>query len=158
MCVCVCVRGVLRYFYHFSTPNTAGRSRGREREREAEQRASLCLSNGLQRQRRKLRLRLRLLRLLRLLLIAVSWSCMRIVVFAVLLCFVLLPAHMPEPLSHSHTLSFVLFDVVVVNCSSLLSCTLHNAPLITAEWEKERERAQLLLVFVNGFLFVYMRV
>lgn len=40
-------------------------------------------------------------------------------------------------LTVSHSLSFVLFDVVVVNCSSLLSCTLHNAPLITAEWESE---------------------
>lgn len=37
--------------------------------------------------------------------------------------------------AHSLSFSFVLFDVVVVNCSSLLSCTLHNAPLITAEWE-----------------------
>lgn len=43
--------------------------------------------------------------------------------------------------------SFVLFDVVVVNCSSLLSCTLHNAPLITAEWEKERRESAVVVGF-----------
>lgn len=43
------------------------------------------------------------------------------------------------------TLSFVLFDVVVVNCLSLLSCTLHNAPLITAEWESRRVRKREMM-------------
>lgn len=43
------------------------------------------------------------------------------------------------------TLPLVLFDVVVVNCLTLLSCTLHNAPLITAEWESRRVRKREMM-------------
>lgn len=149
MCLCVCVCAwSFRYFYHFSTHSWAQqRERAIGRESSGRRFAYLMACSGSDSDCGCCACCDCCLSLF------LGLACALLLLFFFALCCC---PHICESLSL--TLSSVLFDVVVVNCSSLLSCTLHNAPLITAEWEKERERAQLLLVFVNGFLFVYMRV
>jgi len=108
ICVCVWLQFCAIFTSHRSAEQT---------QLDAEYRGgptgSHFLSNGLQLQR--------LRRWLRLLL------CLSPLVYMHCCCFTCCYARTYVPLSLS--LPFFLFALVVVNCSSLLSCTLHNAPL-----------------------------